>query len=140
MRRGYIEAQQDVFGAYIDLLGRRGQAPGPRHGGTGRARAFLDLRRADGGYPDVDAGLVVTPSALQRACTRPSSPTGSAVRRLDLGGAAGSRPALVRVPVLPSRLTALVQATAGLDPRQRRRGLLMTVAPSTRPGASWTGC
>ncbi len=36
-------------------------------------------------------------------------------------------PALVRVPVLPSRLTALVQATAGLDPAgSAARGLLMT--------------
>ena len=130
MRRGFIEAQQDVFGAYIDLLGQQGKAADALAvAERARARAFLDLRAERAG----DARLA-TPASVadaQRAAARlarPSSPTGSARRRVSIWVVRPDRePALVRVPVLPSRLTALVQATAGLGGAGgAARGLLMT--------------
>ena len=117
MRRGFIEAQQDVFGAYIDLLGQRGDAGEALVvAERARARAFLDLRAERTG----DSRLS-TPASIvdaQRAAARLQS----TILAYWVGPSAVSiwvvrpdrEPALVRVPVLPSRLTALVQATAGL--------------------------
>ena len=130
MRRGFIEAQQDVFGAYIDLLGQRGEAAEALVvAERARARAFLDLRAERTG----DTRLS-TPASMvdaQRAAARLQS----TIVAYWVGPSAVSiwvvrpdrAPALVRVPVLPSRLTTLVQATAGLDGSGRAaRGLLMT--------------
>jgi CHAT domain-containing protein/Tfp pilus assembly protein PilF len=130
MRRGFNEAQQDVFGAYIDLLGKQAKASDALVvAERARARAFLDLRAERVG----DARLA-TPASVadaQRAAARyrstilaywvgPSATTIWVVRP-------DRAPALVRVPVLASRLTGLVQATAGLgDNGGAARGLLMT--------------
>ncbi len=130
MRRGFIEAQQDVFGAYIDLLGQRGEAAEALVvAERARARAFLDLRAERTG----DTRLS-TPASMvdaQRAAARLQS----TILAYWVGPSAVSiwvvrpdrAPALVRVPVLPSRLTTLVQATAGLGRSgSAARGLLMT--------------
>ncbi len=130
MRRGFIEAQQDVFGAYIDLLGQRGEAAEALVvAERARARAFLDLRAERAG----DTRLS-TPASIVDA-RRAAARLHSTILAYWVGPSAVSiwvvrpdrEPALVRVPVLPSRLTALVQATAGFDPAgTAARGLLMT--------------
>ncbi len=130
MRRGFSEAQQDVFGSYIDLLGQQGKAGDALNvAERARARAFLDLRAERVG----DARLATPASAAdaQRAAARHHS----TILAYWVGPAAVSiwvvrpdrAPALVRVPVLPSRLVSLVQATAGLGGEGgAARGLLMT--------------
>ncbi len=130
MRRGFIEAQQDVFGAYIDILGQKGKAADALAvAERARARAFLDLRAERVG----DARLATPASVVdaQRAAARHRSTilaywVGPSV--LSIWVVRPDRePAIVRVPVLPSRLTALIQATAGLgDTGGAARGLLMT--------------
>ena len=93
MRRGFIEAQQDVFGAYIDLLGQRGEAAEALVvAERARARAFLDLRAERPGYAALDAGF------HRRRPARRGAPAlddprllGRPVGAVDLGGAAGSR-------------------------------------------------
>jgi len=129
MRRGFIEAQQDVFGAYIDLLGLQGKAAEALAvAERARARAFLDLRADRAG----DARLA-TPASVEDA-GRAAAHHRSTILAYWVGPSAVSiwvvrpdrEPALVRVPVLPSRLTSLVQATAGLEPAGAARGLLMT--------------
>ena len=94
MRRGFIEAQQDVFGAYIDLLGQRGEAAEALVvAERARARAFLDLRAERTG--DTRLSTPASIADAQRAAARLQSTivaywVGPSAR-LDLGGAAGSR-------------------------------------------------
>ena len=130
MRRGFIEAQQDVFGSYIDLLGQQGKASDALTvAERARARAFLDLRAERAG----DARLATPASVVdaQAVAVRHRS----TILAYWVGPAAVSiwvvrpdrAPALVRVPVLPARLTSLVRATAGLGGDGGAvRGLLMT--------------
>ena len=130
MRRGFIEAQQDVFGAYIDLLGQRGEAAEALVvAERARARAFLDLRAERAG--DTRLSTPASMAEAQGAAAR----LHSTILAYWVGPSAVSiwvvrpdrAPALVRVPVLPARLTALVRATAGFDPSgNAARGLLMT--------------
>jgi len=130
MRRGFIEAQQDVFGAYIDLLGQRGEGSEALVvAERARARAFLDLRAERTG--DTRLSTPASIADAQRAAARLQS----TILAYWVGPSAVSiwvvrpdrAPALVRVPVLPSRLTTLVQATAGLGRAgSTARGLLMT--------------
>jgi CHAT domain-containing protein/tetratricopeptide (TPR) repeat protein len=127
MRRGFIEVRQDVFGAYVDLLGRQGKAgEALAVAERARARAFLDLRaeRAGDARPAAPASVVDAQHAAARYRSTivaywvgPTATTIWVVR-------ADRAPVLVRVPVLQARLTALVRATAGLD--GAARGLLMT--------------
>ena len=130
MRRGFIEAQQDVFGSYIDLLGQQGKASDALNvAERARARAFLDLRAERVG----DARLATPASAVDAQAV--AARHRSTILAYWVGPAAVSiwvvrpdrAPALVRVPVLPSRLTSLVRATAGLGgDGGAARGLLMT--------------
>ena len=138
MRRGFTEAQQDVFGAYIDLLGRQGKASDALNvAERARARAFLDLRAERVG----DARLA-TPASVadaQRAAARHHS----TILAYWVGPAAVSiwvvrpdrAPALVRVPVLPSHLTSLIRATSGLGSGAARRAVADDRSRSTGPVA-----
>ncbi|MEO5823764.1 MAG: CHAT domain-containing tetratricopeptide repeat protein [Vicinamibacteraceae bacterium] len=137
MRRGFIEARQDVFGSYVDLLGRQGKAEDALAvAERARARAFLDLRAQRAG--DARLAAPATPADARRLATRYRStivaywvgPTETSiwVVRPD------HPPVLVRVPVRPARLTALVRATAGLDgDASAARGLLMTERAQRAP-------
>ncbi len=137
MRRGFIEVRQDVFAAYVDLLGRQGKAgEALAVAERARARAFLDLRAERTGHAHL-----ATPASVadaQRAAAR----YGSTIVAYWVGPSATSiwvvrpdrDPVLVRVPVLPSRLIALVQATAGFGADgSAARGLLMTARAQQAP-------
>ena len=119
MRRGFIEAQQDVFGAYIDLLGQRGEAAEALVvAERARARAFLDLRAERTG--DTRLSTPASMADAQRAAARLQS----TILAYWVGPSAVSiwvvrpdrAPALVRVPVLPSRLTDAGAGDGGVRP------------------------
>ena len=130
MRRGFVDAHQDVFGAYIDLLGRQGKAADALAlAEQARARAFLDLRAERAG----DARLA-TPASVADARAA-AARLHSTILAYWVGPSAVSiwvvrpdrEPVLVRVPALPSKVIELVRATAGLDgDGGAARGLLMT--------------
>lgn len=137
MRRGFTEVRQDLFGAYVDLLGRQGKAgEALAIAEQARARAFLDLRAERAG--DARPAAAASVAEAQQAAARHRStivaywvgPTATTiwVVRPD------REPALVRVPVLPARLIALVRGTAGLDGADgAARGLLMTARAQRAP-------
>jgi CHAT domain-containing protein/tetratricopeptide (TPR) repeat protein len=137
MRRGFIEVRQDVFAAYVDLLGRQGKAgEALAVAERARARAFLDLRAERTGQAQLATPATVADA--QRAAAR----HGSTIVAYWVGPSATSiwvvradrDPVLVRVPVLPSRLVALVRATAGFDAAgSAARGLLMTERAQQAP-------
>jgi CHAT domain-containing protein len=137
MRRGFVEVRQDVFAAYVDLLGRQGKgAEALAIAEQARARAFLDLRAERAG----DARLA-TPASVADA-RRAAARHGSTILAYWVGPSATSiwvvrgdrEPVLVRVPALPSRLVALVRATAGFEADgTAARGLLMTARAQQAP-------
>ena len=124
MRRGFIEAQQDVFGAYIDLLGQRGDAAEALVvAERARARAFLDLRAERTGDSRLSTpASMVDAHAPRRACSRPSSPTGSARPPSRLGWCGR----------IARRRSSACRSFRRVSPRscRRRRG---STVPGVRP-------
>lgn len=137
MRRGFSETTQTVLGAYVDLLGTQGRAGEALAAAErARARAFLDLRAERAGD-----GRLATPATVADA-RRIAARHRSTIVAYWAGPSAlsiwvvppGAEPALVRVPVLPSRLTTLVRATAGFDTDAfASRGLLVTTRAQRTP-------
>ena len=137
MRRTFLDQRETVFGTMIELLAAQGKAGEALEiAERARARAFLDLRADRAGD-----GALARPATVDEA-RRAAARHGSTIVAYWVGPTSTSiwvvrpdrEPALVTVPVLRTRLTALVGATAGIDAGGSVvRGLLMTARAQRAP-------